>query len=247
MIPLRDSNPTRIFPWVTILLIAANIIVFIIDKATASMQVVEVLTPYGPALIRRSVGGLAETYALVPAYVSLADPTSWLTVFTSMFLHANWLHIGGNMLYLWIFGNNVEDTLGHLGFIAFYALCGVGAAAAHIMANAYSEIPTIGASGAVAGVMGAYVVLFPHARILALVPLGFFSTLAEVPALIVIGFWAVIQFLNVNWLGGGELLGGGVAYLAHVGGFVAGLLIILMLGGQRLLWRNRRSRYYDYW
>lgn len=248
MIPLRDSNPTRTFPIVTVVLIAMNVIAFILDHATASVQVVEVLTPYGLVRAHRLVGGLAQHYALIPAEVTTDLFGTWYTVFTSMFLHANWLHIGGNMLYLWIFGNNVEDTLGHVGFIVFYLVCGALAALAHIITGPGSEIPTIGASGAVAGVMGAYVVFFPHARVLALVPVLFFSTLMEVPAIVVIGFWALIQFVNVNWLGGGELRGGGVAYAAHAGGFVAGLAIVMMLGGQRLVARARRRSYrYDDW
>lgn len=248
MIPLRDSNPTRTFPIVTVVLIAANVLAFIVDRATASIQVVDVLTPYGIVRTHRLIGGLAQNYSLIPAEL-VSDPvTQWLTIFTSMFLHANWLHIAGNMLYLWIFGNNVEDTLGHIGFLLFYLVCGAIAAFSHIATGPGSEIPTVGASGAVAGVMGAYVVFFPHARVLALVPVVFFSTLMEVPALIVIGFWALIQFLNVSWLGGGELRGGGVAYAAHVGGFAAGLIIVLMLGGQRLVWRAaRRSGRYSDW
>lgn len=248
MIPLRDSNPTRTFPVVTVALILANVAAFLVDRATARVQVVEVLTPYGIIQTHRLVGGLAQTYSLVPADFVASPTGEWLTLFTSMFLHANWLHIGGNMLYLWIFGNNVEDTLGHLGFLVFYLVCGLAAALAHIATGPGSEVPTIGASGAVAGVMGAYVVFFPHARVLALVPFFVFSTLMEVPALIVIGFWALIQFVNVNWLGGGELRGGGVAYAAHAGGFVAGLVIVLMLGGRRLVWRAaRRSGRYSDW
>ncbi len=244
MIPLRDSNPTTTFPVVTVALIAANVVAFIVDRVTASMEVARVLTPIGIVEVPRVVGGLAQHYAMVPADVTSDPAGAGMTIVTSMFLHANWLHIGGNMLYLWIFGNNVEDTLGHVGFLVFYLVSGIGAALTHILTGPGSEVPTIGASGAVAGVMGAYLVLFPHARVLALVPLGFFSTLAEVPALLVIGFWAVIQFLNVSFLGGGELRGGGVAYAAHAGGFTLGLVIILLLGGQRLLHR-RRARWTD--
>ena len=249
MIPLRDSNPTRTFPVITVALIAVNVVAFIVDHATASMQVVDVLTPYGIVRTHRLVGGLASVYSMVPAELTSDFASAWSTIFTSMFLHANWLHIGGNMLYLWIFGNNVEDTLGHLGFLVFYLVCGTAAALTHVATGPGSEVPTIGASGAVAGVMGAYVVFFPHARVLALVPVMFFSTLMEVPAVLVIGFWALIQFVNVSWLGGGELRGGGVAYAAHAGGFVAGLIIVLLLGGQRLVWRARRGshRYIDWY
>jgi membrane associated rhomboid family serine protease len=247
MIPLRDNNPTRRVPVVTLALILANVIAFILDLATQRSEVVEVLTPYGVMLARRHVGGLADNYALVPANLMADFGGTWMTVVTSMFLHANWLHILGNMLYLWIFGNNVEDTLGHLGFLLFYVVCGVAAAAVHVALGPGSEIPTIGASGAVAGVMGAYLILFPQARVLALVPIVFFTTLMEVPAMIVIGFWAVIQFLNVNWLGGGELRGGGVAYGAHVGGFLCGLILVSVLGGRSLVTRARGRRYDDEW
>lgn len=247
MIPLRDSNPTRRFPIVTVALIALNVLAFALDRATASVQVVDVLTPYGIVRTQRVMGGLAEHYALIPAEITSNLSAMWFTAFTSMFLHANWLHIGGNMLYLWIFGNNIEDTLGRVGFLVFYLACGAGAAATHILTGPQSEIPTIGASGAAAGVMGAYLVLFPHARILALVPVVFFSTLMEVPAIIVIGFWAALQFLNASWLGGGGSGNGGVAYAAHVGGFVSGLVIILALGGPRLVARVRsRDTYARY-
>ncbi len=244
MIPLRDSNPTRRFPVVTLSLIFINVAAFLLDMATRRYELVEVMTPYGVMLARRHTGGLADSFAMVPAALTADFGATWMTIVTSMFLHANWLHIGGNMLYLWIFGNNVEDTLGRIGFIVFYLVCGTVAAAAHVATGPQSEIPTIGASGAVAGVMGAYVLLFPHARVLALVPIVFFSTLMEVPAIIVIGFWTVIQFLNVNWLGGGELRGGGVAYAAHAGGFVAGLALIAALGGRNLVYRSR-GRYRD--
>lgn len=244
MIPLRDSNPTRRFPAVTVMLICVNVGVFVLDVLSRRVEIVRALTPDGIMVYQRQIGGFADHYAMVPSEITSDLGMAWLTVFTSMFLHANWLHILGNMLYLWIFGNNVEDTLGHLGFIVFYLVCGVGAAAAHIVTGPQSDIPTVGASGAVAGVMGAYLILFPHARVLALVPVMFFSTLMEGPAVIVIGFWAVIQFLNVNWFGGGELRGGGVAYAAHAGGFVCGLLLVTMLGGRNLT-RRSRGRYYD--
>lgn len=244
MIPLRDSLPTRRFPIVSVTLIVMNAVIFLMDQLTGGY----VVEQRGFYLIRHFEGGLSAHYAMIPANVTDDFSTTWFTIFSSMFLHANWLHIGGNMLYLWIFGNNVEDALGRFRFLLFYLTCGVAAAAAHILSNPLSEIPTVGASGAVAGVMGAYLVLYPHASILALVPVFFISTLMEVPAILVIGYWALIQFLNANWLGGGELSGGGVAYFAHIGGFVAGIIIILMLGGKNLAKPRRRWRddYYYY-
>jgi membrane associated rhomboid family serine protease len=154
-----------------------------------------------------------------------------LSVVTSMFMHGGWMHIIGNMLYLWIFGNNIEDRLGHVRFVLFYLLSGAAAALAQSLANTHSEVPMIGASGAIAGVLGAYMVLFPRAHVLVLVPLGFFTQLLRLPALLVLGFWFVLQFLQGGLMAPGE--GGGVAYLAHIGGFVAGIVLILLFGGRR--------------
>jgi len=249
VIPLRDNNPTRRFPVVCVTLIVLNVIAFLMDHVfLRETRIALVNTRIGLMEVETSVGGLTERYAMVPALVTSALPDTWFTVFTSMFLHANLLHIGGNMLYLWIFGNNIEDALGRVPFLIFYLAGGAFAAAAHIASGPGSEIPTVGASGAVAAVMGAYLLLYPHAEVLAIVPVFFIGTLMEVPAVLVIGFWALVQFANANWLGGGELRGGGVAYFAHLGGFVAGLLIVAMLGGRRLVERQRarRVRYYDW-
>jgi membrane associated rhomboid family serine protease len=240
MIPLRDNIPTRRAPVITFLLIAVNVVVFVFDRLNGQVLTVNA----GDHYARVFVGAISEHYAMVPAFVTQEFSEFGLTILTSMFLHANWLHIGGNMLYLWIFGNNVEDTLGRPRFLLFYLLCGVAAAAVHIGTDPGSEIPTVGASGAVAGLMGAYLVLFPRAEILAIVPLFVISTFMEVPAILVIGFWVLLQFVNANWMGGGEMTGGGVAYFAHIGGFAAGIVLILMLGGKRLLLDKVRP-YYD--
>lgn len=235
MIPLRDNIPTKSFPVVSVLLIVANVLVFLADQATGQMQTVRAYTPDGiPVRVHHFEGGLSAAYAMIPAHVTQSLSTQWYTIFTSMFLHANWLHIGGNMLYLWIFGNNVEDALGKVRFLLFYLACGVAAAAAHIFTAANSGTPTVGASGAVAGLMGAYLILYPQARILSVVPIVFVSTLMEVPAIIVVGLWALLQFVNATMLGGGMMQGGGVAYMAHVGGFVAGMILIMLLGGRKL-------------
>lgn len=243
MLPLRDNIPTRRFPIVCVLLIGINVLVFLADKATSV-----VLTYIGPGgqPIQEIMGGLSVHYALIPAYVTghtehspllpLTVQPAWLTIFTSMFLHANLLHIGGNMLYLWIFGNNIEDVLGRGKFLLFYLVAGLGAALLQILSDPGSPTPTLGASGAIAGVMGAYIVLYPGARILCLVFLGIFITFWQIPAVIVIGFWFILQVLNARLLGGGALTqGGGVAYLAHVGGFVTGMTLIVLLGGRRLI------------
>lgn len=243
MIPLRDNIPTRSFPVITVLLIVTNVLVFLADRMSGQTLVVDL----GDRYLKTFQGGLTAHYAMIPAAVTGSFAQYWITIFTAMFLHANWLHIGGNMLYLWIFGNNVEDTLGKSKFLLFYLTCGVAAAAAHIATGPGSTTPTIGASGAVAGLMGAYLILFPGAEILAIVPLFVFSTFMEVPAILVIGFWALLQFVNASWLGGSDMMGrGGVAYVAHIGGFVAGIVIIHMLGGRGLLAEKVRPYYEDY-
>ncbi len=166
----------------------------------------------------------------------------WVTIFTSMFLHANLLHVGGNMLYLWIFGNNIEDVLGHFKFLLFYLMAGVVAALAQVMVGPYTATPMVGASGAVAGVLGAYLILFPRARIISLVILFYFIHITALPASIVLGFWIFIQLVNSLLLGSGMTPGGGVAYAAHIGGFAAGIAMIYLLGGKRLV-RGRRVVY----
>ena len=145
-----------------------------------------------------------------------------------MFLHGNWLHIAFNMLYLWIFGNTIEATLGRAHFLLFYFTCGIAAALAQVLSDPTSTVPMIGASGAIAGILGAYLILFPRARILTLIPIFIIFFTVEIPALLIIGYWALIQVVNAYWLGGGELGGGGIAYFAHVGGFSTGVLLILL-------------------
>ncbi len=174
------------------------------------------------------------TYGLVPADWTLAwsgqgDPVHALTaIVTSLFLHGGWMHLMGNMLYLWVFGDNVEDKLGSFRFVVFYLLCGVLASLVHVSMDPASPIPTVGASGAISGVLGAYLVLFPKARILTLIPIFIFLQVAELPALIVLGLWFVLQFVNgMLSVGSGTAGMGGVAWWAHIGGFVAGMLFVL--------------------
>lgn len=245
MIPLRDNNPTRSFPVVCVLIIAVNIAVFLWDQLHPVLVREVVMTQYGPRAVQIPMGELSLHYAMIPALVTgqgsanvrlpIDLQPAWLTLFTSMFLHANWLHIGGNMLYLWVFGNNIEDALGKGRFVLFYLLSGLGAAALHIVSDPSSPIPTVGASGAIAGLMGAYLWLYPGTQILCLVPIFFFGMFFELPAILVIGQWFVLQFISSQWLGGAMLRGGGVAYLAHVGGFLTGLLLIVLFGGRKLL------------
>ncbi len=226
MIPLGDENPTRSFPIVTVGLIVANVLVFLYDKLIG-FGAPEALLEY--AMIPCTISGACE-YQIPPV------TPHYLTVFTSMFLHAGILHLGGNMLYLWIFGNNVEDALGHLQFLFWYLMWGVAAALSHVALNAYSDIPTVGASGAIAGALGAYFVLFPAARIRVLVIFFFIIDVVAVPAFILLGLWFLMQFQFQP----------GVATMAHAGGFVAGAVTVFALGRHRILRRLRRPYYYRY-
>lgn len=176
---------------------------------------------------------LFQTFGVVPARLVGPDPP-YYTLVTSAFLHGGWLHLGGNMLYLWIFGNNVEDAMGHVGFLVFYLLSGAAAAVVQVALQPTSTIPMVGASGAIAGVLGAYLVLYPHARILALVPMGFFTQLAEVPAVLFLPLWFLLQLVyGIASLGVQTQVGGGVAFWAHVGGFVAGVLLVRIFARRR--------------
>jgi membrane associated rhomboid family serine protease len=242
MIPLKDYNPTRSFPFLTIALIAVNVGVFIQDRLTGHYERIVLKTDHGAVATTAFVGGLSKYFALVPATLFSDFPLMATTVLTSMFLHGNWLHIGSNMLYLWIFGDNIEDYLGKVRFLIFYFACGVAAAVAQILSDPLSTTPMVGASGAIAGILGAYLLLFPGARVLTLIPIFIIFTTVELPAFFIIGYWALIQFLNASLLQGGEMLrGGGVAYFAHIGGFVAGAILILLFGGRP---DRARKRYY---
>lgn len=230
MIPIRDINPTERFPIVTVLLLVANIGIYIFQLAIST----------------QSESALLSSFSLVPArllstgFFSGNPVPVAATLITSMFLHGGLFHLGGNMLYLWIFGNNVEDSMGRIRFIVFYVLCGMIAAYSHALANASSNIPMIGASGAISGILGAYLLLYPQARVVTLISLGFSIRLVEVPALYVLGFWFVLQFLNVLVLSGSA---GGVAWHAHLGGFVAGILFIGLFKRKEAPFGAGRRRY----
>jgi membrane associated rhomboid family serine protease len=230
MIPLRDLNPTSSRPVLTVMLLLANILAFAVDMLTGHQETLMVETAQGVVRTSHMVGGLAANYALVPARLLEQTANAWPTIFSSMFLHGNLFHLGSNMLFLWIFGNNIEDALGRMRFALFYALCGLTAGLAQTLSAPASTIPMVGASGAVAGIMGAYLVLYPKARIITLIPLFFVFTTIEVPAFLMIGYWALLQIISANWFGGGELQGG-VAYFAHIGGFLGGILFLRLLGG----------------
>ena len=225
MIPLRDVIPSRTTPYVTIGIITINAVAILFELSLGDQ--VEAFTSF---------------WGLVPAEFS------WFTVFTSMFLHGGLLHFGGNMLYLWIFGDNVEDRMGHGRFLVFYLLCGVAAALAQTITSPNSAVPMIGASGAIAGVMGAYFVLYPHSRIVTLVPIIFFFQIVEIPAIFFLGIWFLMQFVS----GVGSFVattanqpGGGIAFWAHVAGFAAGLAGVFVFRRperQRVEWWNDTPR-----
>ncbi len=226
MIPLRDANPTRRTPVVTLALIAASFVAFAYE--------IGVLASAGKAGLDR----FFLEHGAVPAQLvaALRDgqfaSAPVVAVLTSLFLHGGWLHLLGNMLYLWIFGNNIEDRFGRAAFLVFYLVGGVAAAAAQVAISPDSTIPLIGASGAIAATLGAYVVLYPRARILSLVFLGFFYQLIEVPALIVLGLWFVLQLIDGATSLGATNAQGGVAFFAHIGGFAAGALAGLAIRGR---------------
>jgi membrane associated rhomboid family serine protease len=231
--PLKDDIPTRSWPVMTVALILINAVAFFYQFSLYGAA------PGGAKAAQAFVG----EFGLIPCRLAGAcpaapdGPSALMTVFTSMFLHGGLLHILGNMLYLWIFGNNVEDTLGHGRFIAFYLVAGAAAAFVQTMVNTRSTVPMIGASGAVSGVLGAYLLLFPHARVLCLILLGFFVRLIHVPAVIVLGFWIVVQFISgyvAVALGGGG--GAGVAWFAHIGGFLAGMALLFAFRPRRRRW-----------
>jgi membrane associated rhomboid family serine protease len=210
MFPIGDDNSAgRTVPVATYALIALNVLVFFLE-----------LNGGEPFI---------EQWSVVPRRLTQDPGGDFITVFTSMFMHGGWLHLGGNMLYLWIFGDNVEDRFGHAKFTLFYLLCGIAATVAQVAVSMGSNVPNLGASGAIAGVLGAYLILFPRGQVKVLMGRG----VVPMPALVVIGMWIVLQFIN----GIGSITQssetGGVAYMAHIGGFVAGLVLTFLFGGRR--------------
>jgi membrane associated rhomboid family serine protease len=216
MIPIRDQIPTRRVPIVNYLLIAANILVFILMWLAGPNQ-----------------EALINEYAMIPAkFTAGLDLGDILTIFTSMFMHGGIAHIAGNMLYLWIFGDNVEDSMGPVKYLAFYLGGGAVASITQLLTNPTSSIPTVGASGAIAAVLGAYLVLYPHSRVQTIIPLGYFMRITLVPASIVLGMWFILQlFSGFLSLGGPDV--GGVAFWAHIGGFLTGVVLAKLLASRR--------------
>ena len=211
MFPIGDDDSAeRTVPIVTYALIALNVVFFFVELNG------------GDPFIQR--------WSVVPSRLMANPGGDFITVFTSMFMHGGWLHLGGNMLYLWIFGDNVEDRFGHAKFLVFYLLCGIAATFAQVAFSTGSNVPNLGASGAIAGVLGAYLILFPRGQVRVIMGRG----VVPMPALVVIGMWIVLQFIN----GVGSITQstetGGVAYMAHIGGFVAGLVLTFLFGGRRV-------------
>jgi membrane associated rhomboid family serine protease len=228
MLPLKDDVPSRSFPLISVLLIVANVSAFLYQLSLEA----------GTGGTGRATTAFVMEFGAVPCRLTGLcpgdDPAAPIvTVFTSMFLHGGLFHIAGNMLYLWIFGDNVEDSLGHLRFLTLYVLSGVGAAALQVMMSPESRVPMVGASGAISGVLGAYLFLFPRASVLTLVTFGFFIRFVHIPAVIVLGFWIVVQVLNGLLSYGAQAAGaidrGGVAWFAHIGGFVTGVTLLFLL------------------
>jgi membrane associated rhomboid family serine protease len=210
MFPIGDDNSSRrTFPVVTYALIVLNVLFFLVERSGGDAFVMQ--------------------WAFVPSRFMANPSGDFLTLFTSMFMHAGWVHLGGNMLYLWIFGDNVEDSFGHIKFTIFYLLCGLAATFAQLAFSLGSDVPNLGASGAIAGVLGAYILLFPQGRVRVLLGLQ----VAQMPALIVIGFWIVLQFFSGIGSIANAAQTGGVAYMAHIGGFLAGVVLTFLLRGSR--------------
>jgi len=235
MIPIRDDQPRFSTPYVTYFLVALNVVIFLMELSVGSQS-------------RGALNALIFEFGVVPKQVldslgggpQLSPVGAVIPIFTSMFLHGSWLHIIGNMWVLWIFGDNIEDHVGHFLYLMFYLLCGFAAAVTHILLNPGSNVPTVGASGAIAGIMGAYFLLYPRARVLTIVPLIVFFTFWWLPAWIVLGYWFLVQFLSgtATSVAYSSSSSGGIAFWAHVGGFVAGIVLIKVLPE-----RAHRQRY----
>jgi len=228
MIPISDDVPSRTVPFVTIGLIAANVVVFLYQASLGMSD-----DPHTARVAEAFVTEFGAIPCRLSGSCTVADefPHPAITIFTAMFLHGGLFHVAGNMLYLWIFGDNVEDALGHGRFLVFYVLSGIVAAVGQAVVSPSSSIPMIGASGAISGVLGAYLLQFPYARILTLIMIGFFIRFVYIPAVFVLGFWVVVQFLNglltFSVAAGHEA--GGVAWFAHIGGFLGGMGLLFVL------------------
>ena len=225
MIPLKDDNPTTNKPVVTYFIIGLCILIFLIQFTSQSYKTGNVFYSYGliPSVLMGHNQLPIDLYAI----------PGWLTIFTSMFMHGGFMHLAGNMLYMWIFADNIEDNLGSSRFLIFYLLSGIGAAMTQVLMDTNSQIPMVGASGAIGGILGAYLINHPNAKVLVLIPFGFFSQLIKIRALYVLGFWFILQFISS---------GGGVAYAAHIGGFISGIILILFFNKKNIKKRKTTKK-----
>jgi len=237
MIPISDSLRSRTLPFVNVSLILANFAVFFVELTRPDLNLW--ISQWGavPCLVTGALQGSDQATCQLAGRVDLAPtgPDALLTLFTSMFIHSGWLHILGNMLFLWVFGDNVEDALGHFGYLMFYLLCGLGAGLGQILVDTQSAIPAIGASGAIAGVLAAYLVLYPRASVRTVIPIFIFPWIVRIPAFVLMVFWFVTQVLSSSLFAVTPAAGasGGVAYMAHVAGFLLGLILVFVFRGNR--------------
>ena len=249
MFPYKDENPTELPPVATVGIIVLNLLAWLFVQGAGAMgPVTRSVCQFG--LIPGALLGSAPPGTTVPlgnGVTCVLTDATWRTVITSMFMHGGWLHVLGNMWFLWVFGNNIEDSMGHVRFVLFYLLCGIVAAATQTLVSPGSLVPMVGASGAISGVMGAYILLYPRVRVHTLVTLGFFVTTIALPAYVMLGYWFVYQLL-LGTVGALSRLEGGVAFWAHVGGFVAGVVLIKLFANPSFLvrrqvgtWRSQRD------
>ena len=216
MIPLKDDNTTVNKPIVTYFIIGLCVLIFLFQLSSQTYNSGQLFYSYGliPSVL------MGHNQLPMDLYVI----PGLLTIFTSMFVHGGFMHLAGNMLYMWIFADNIEDSLGPKKFLIFYLLAGIGAAMTQVLMDVHSQVPMVGASGAIGGILGAYLINYPNAKVLVLIPFGFFSQLLKIKALYVLGFWFILQFISS---------GGGVAYAAHIGGFISGIILILFFNKKR--------------
>jgi len=243
MFPYKDENPTYLTPVVTLAVIAVNVAVWLLVQGAGTMPALPRSVCELGLIPGELLGRVPPGYS-VPVGPGVAcvvgGQANWITPLSSMFLHGGWFHLLGNMWFLWVFGNNIEDAMGHARFVVFYLACGAIAAAAQVLADPASAVPMVGASGAISGVMGAYLVLYPRVRVHTLVFLGFFITRWTLPAYVMLLYWALIQILGTLPSLVGVQAGSGVAFMAHLGGFAAGVLLIKLFARPEFVGRHRR-------
>ena len=249
MFPIRDDNPQVLIPYGTYAIIVLNALVWVfVQRLGMTVPLAESICSFGliPAELLNRLAEPVQVQLGEGLACVIGGSSGWHTTLTSMFMHGGWMHIIGNMWFLWIFGDNVEDSMGTRRFVVFYLLCGLAAAGLQIATNPGSVVPMVGASGAIGGVMGAYIVLYPRVHVHMLLFLGFFVTTFAVPAVVMLGYWLLLQLVSGVFSLGAQ--GGGVAFWAHVGGFVAGMALILAFRDRRLLarhpyhgWRQSRA------